>query len=316
MNIKKLIQPSSALSERLLRWPMMTALALCLCLLASGALAQTTGSATLRGVVKDPNGAIVAGATVTMKSLRTQSERKVKTNNDGNYAFTAIEPGAYDIKVEAAGFKTLSQTGVTISPAENRGIDMTLEIGQTSETVVVSGTLEEIKTETGERSNTISAKQIENLSLITRNSLELLRVLPGVVAPDSSTYATQGTGFGDAGQYNVNGQRGQQNNVSVDGSRVIDIGCNCGGIVSLNNDFVQEVTVQTSNFSAEHGNSSVQILGKTKAGSSEYHGSLYDYTRHEALAANDRFRNYTKTQDPTSLAGQKPPGQFYYPGGT
>src|SRR5262249_38194531 len=98
--------------------------------------------------------------------------------------------------------------------------------------------------------------------------------------------------------------------------RVIDIGCNCGGIVSLNNDFVQEVTVQTSNFSAEHGNSSVQILGKTKAGSSEYHGSLYDYTRHEALAANDRFRNYTKTQDPTSLAGQKPPGQFYYPGGT
>jgi hypothetical protein len=316
MSIKKLIQPSSALSERLLRWPMMTALALCLCLLASGALAQSTGSATLRGVVKDPNGAIVAGATVALKSVRTQSERKVKTNNDGNYAFAAIEPGVYDIKVEAAGFKTLSQTGVTISPADNRGIDMTLEIGQTSETVVVSGTLEEIKTETGERSNTISAKQIENLSLITRNSLELLRVLPGVVAPDSTTFATQGTGFGDAGQYNVNGQRGQQNNVSVDGSRVIDIGCNCGGIVSLNNDFVQEVTVQTSNFSAEHGNSSVQILGKTKAGSSEYHGSLYDYTRHEALAANDRFRNYTKTQDPTSLAGQKPPGQFYYPGGT
>jgi hypothetical protein len=316
MSIKKLIQPSSALSERLLRWPMMTALALCLCLLASGALAQTTGSATLRGVVKDPNGAIVAGATVTLKSLRTQSERKIKTNNDGNYAFTAIEPGAYEMKVEAAGFKALSQTGVTISTGDNRGIDMTLEVGQTSETVVVSGTLEEIKTETGERSNTISAKQIENLSLITRNSLELLRILPGVVAPDSSTYATTGTGFGDAGQYNVNGQRGQQNNVSVDGSRVIDIGCNCGGIVSLNNDFVQEVTVQTSNFSAEHGNSSVQILGKTKAGSSEYHGSLYDYTRHEALAANDRFRNFIKTQDPLSPAGQKPPGRFYYPGGT
>ncbi len=190
---------------------------------------------------------------------------------------------------------------------------MKLEIGQTSETVTVSGTLEEIKTETGERTNTISAKQIENLSIISRNSLELLRVLPGVVAPDSSTY--QVSGFGDAGSYNVNGQRGQQNNVSVDGSRVIDIGCNCGGIVSLNNDFVQEVTIQTSNFAAEHGNSAVQILGKTQSGSREFHGALYDYNRHEALAANDRFRNYAKAQDPKSLAGQKPPGQFYYPGG-
>jgi Carboxypeptidase regulatory-like domain/TonB-dependent Receptor Plug Domain len=323
MNMKKSIQPSSALSERLLRWPLRKGfpptLALCLCLLVGGAstsLAQTTGSATLRGTVKDPNGALVSGATVTLKSVRTQSERKAKTNSDGNYAFAAIEPGAYELKVEAGGFKVFSQTGITISPGDNRGLDFTLEVGTASETVVVSGTLEEIKTETGERTNTITAKQIENLSLISRNSLELLRVLPGVVAPDSSQYATQGTGFGDAGQYNVNGQRGQQNNVSVDGSRVIDIGCNCGGIVSLNNDFVQEVTVQTSNFAAEHGNSSVQIIGTTKSGSRDFHGSLYDYTRHEALAANDRFRNYLKGTDPTSAAGQKPLGRFYYPGGT
>ncbi len=316
MNMMKLIRPSSALSERLLRWPMMTALALCLCLLVSGALAQTTGSATLRGIVKDPTGAVVSGATVMLKSVRTQSERKIKSNSDGVYAFAAVEPGVYDLRVEASGFKILSQTGVSISPGDTRGLDITLEIGATSETVTISGTLEEIKTETGERTNTITARQIENLSLISRNSLELLRILPGVVAPDSSVYATQGTGFGDAGQYSVNGQRGQNNNVSVDGSRVINIGCNCGGIVSLNNDFVQEVTIQTSNFAAEHGNSTVQILGKTKSGSSEYHGSVYSYIRHEALAANDRFRNYAKTQDPTSLAGQKPPGRFYYPGGT
>ena len=114
MKKKRLIQPSSALSERLLRLPLRMgiapALALCLCLLAGGAsaaLAQTTGSATLRGIVKDPNGSALAGATVTMKSLRTQSERKTKTNSDGNYAFAAIEPGVYDLKVEAGGFKAL-----------------------------------------------------------------------------------------------------------------------------------------------------------------------------------------------------------------
>ena len=246
--------------------------------------------------------------------MRTQSDRKTKTNSDGIYVFSAVEPSNYELKVEGAGFKVLTQTGVTISPGDNRGLDFALEVGGTNETVTISGTLEEIKTETGERSNTISAKQIENLSIISRNSLELLRVLPGVVAPDSSTY--QVSGFGDAAAYSVNGQRGQNNNVSVDGSRVIDIGCNCGGIVSLNNDFVQEVTIQTSNFAAEHGNSTVQILGTTKSGSRDFHGSLYDYTRHEALAANDRFRNYAKAQDPNSLAGQKPLGRFYYPGGT
>ncbi|HEX5082296.1 MAG TPA: carboxypeptidase regulatory-like domain-containing protein, partial [Blastocatellia bacterium] len=321
MNMIKSIQAVSVLSERLWQSPLRKifthVVALCLCLLAGGAsvsLAQTTGSATLRGVIKDPNGAVIGSAEVTLTSVRTKSERKVKTNSDGNYAFTAIEPGVYELRVEAAGFKILAQTALTISPGDNRGLDLTMEVGGTNETVTVSGTLEEIKTETGERANTISAKQIENLSIISRNSLELLRVLPGVVAPDSSTY--QVSGFGDAGAYNINGQRGQNNNVSVDGSRVIDIGCNCGGIVSLNNDFVQEVTVQTSNFAAEHGNSTVQILGTTKSGGKEFHGSLYDYTRHEALAANDRFRNYLKATDPDSPAAQKPLGRFYYIGGT
>ncbi len=319
--MKKRIRTTlSVLSGWLSRSPLMTVLApglvLGICLSVGGAsvsLAQTTGSATLRGVVKDPNGAVVSSATVTLTNLRTSSERKTKTTSEGNYAFAALDPGAYDLKVEAAGFKALSQTGIMLSPSDNRGLDLTLEVGATSETVTISGTIEEIKTETGERSNTIKASQIENLSIISRSSLELLRILPGVVAPDASTY--QIVGFGDASAYTVNGQRGFNNNISVDGSRVIDIGCNCGSIVSLNNDMVQEVTVQTSNYAAEHGNSGVQIVGTTKSGGRDFHGSAYTYVRHDALAANDRFRNYIKAQDPNSLAAQKPVGRFYYPGG-
>lgn len=275
--------------------------------------AQTTGSALLRGTVQDEAGAVVPKATVTLVNLRTQTERKVTTAGEGGYTFAAVEPGNYTVKVEAAGFKTLSQTGIQLSPAENRGLDLTLAVGAASETVTVSGTIEEIKTETGEKSNTITASQIENLSIISRSSLELMRILPGVVAPDQSSY--QIVGFGDASAYAVNGQRGTNNNVSVDGSRVVDIGCNCGSIVSLNNDMVQEVTIKTSNYAAEHGNSGVQITGTTKSGGREYHGSLYSYVRHEALAANDRFRNYIKATDPTSLAASKPLGRFYYPGG-
>lgn len=290
-------------------------LALLISVLFSQALAQTTSSATLRGTVKDPNGAVVPNATVTLTFVSTQSERSTKTSGEGIYTFTSIVPGVYTLTVEATNFKKYVKTDLVISPSETKGVDVSMEIGAATESVTVTASAaEEIKTETGERSNTITSKQIENLSIISRNSLELLRILPGVVAPDASTY--QVSGFGDASAYAVNGQRGQNNNVSVDGSRVIDIGCNCGSIVSLNNDFVQEVTVQTSNFAAEHGNSGVQISGTTKSGGRDFHGSVYNYTRHEALAANDRFRNYIGANDPNSLAAQKPLGRFYYTGGT
>lgn len=255
-------------------------------------LAQTAGSATLRGTVRDQNGAVVPNASVTLVNVRTNFERKLTTGDEGTYVFPALDPGTYTVRIEASGFKSLTQSNVSLSPSDTRALDLTLEIGATSETVTISGTIEEIKTETGEKSNTITAAQIENLSIISRSSLELLRILPGVVAPDQSSY--QIVGFGDASAYAVNGQRGTNNNVSVDGSRVIDIGCNCGSIVSLNNDMVQEVSIKTSNYAAEHGNSGVQISGTTKSGGRDFHGSLYNYTRHDALAANDRFRNYLK----------------------
>jgi carboxypeptidase family protein len=271
-----------------------------------------TDSSTIRGTVKDPAGAIVVNASVTLINSRTNAERMTTTNAAGLYVFSSILPGAYIIKVEARGFKTTFRTNVAISPAEIRGLDVTLEIGTTDETVTVTVALEEIKTETGEKSHTIKAGQIENLSIISRNSVELLRILPGVVAPSSSSYEI--SGFGDAAAYSVNGQRGFNNNISIDGSRVIDIGCNCGSIVSLNNDMVQEVTIKTSNYAPEHGNSGVQITGTTKSGGKEFHGSVYAYTRHEALASNDRSRNYVKALDPTSPGGQKQLGRFYYPG--
>jgi hypothetical protein len=284
-------------------------------LLATSANAQVSASATIRGTVKDPSGAVVPNATIKLISDRTKGERSAKSNSDGVYVFTVVEPGLYTLSVEASGFKKYLRNDLSVSPSETKGLDILMEVGATSETITVTASAaEEIKTETGERSNTINAAQIENLSLISRNSLELLRILPGVVAPDSSTY--QVSGFGDASAYAVNGQRGQNNNISIDGSRVIDIGCNCGSIVSLNNDMVQEVTVQTSNFAAEHGNSGVQISGTTKSGSRDFHGSIYNYTRHEGMAANDRFRNYIGATDSNSLAAERPIGRFYYTGGT
>src|SRR5215212_4042034 len=268
-------------------------------------------AATVRGDVKDPNGAVVPNATVTLVDARG-GERKATTTSSGSYTFTSVDPGQYTLRVEGSGFKT-SEQQFSLAPNETRGLDVALEIGAAAETVTVTDQGSAIKTETGERSDTITATQIENLSIISRSSLELLRVLPGVVAPDPSDpnsgvdRVSFGGGANATANYTVNGIRGVNNNVSIDGSRVIDIGSNNGTIITPNVDMVQEVTVKTSNYAAEYGSGGVQISATTKGGTKDFHGTLYYYFRPEKLQANDRSNS--------NLGNARPKTDFKYPGG-
>lgn len=286
---------------------------MCLALLAtaSAAFAQTSVSATLRGTVKDPQGAVISNVSVTLTSERTKDERKITTKEDGGFVFSSLTPDTYTIKVERKDFKTYQQSNIILSPSDTRGLDITMEVGATSEVVNVTAEAPEIKTETGERSNTITAKQIDNLSIIGRSALELLRILPGVTAPNSDEAGQQSVSFNGGSnannQYHVNGLRGEYNNVSIDGARVIDIGSNNGTIITANVDMVQEVKVQSSNYAAEHGSSGVQISATTKGGGSQFHGTVYSYFRDGVLNANDRSN---------SINGVKKPAESYrYPGG-
>ena len=106
------------------------------------------------------------------------------TNDDGAFVFTSVTPGAYKLRIEVPGFKAHEQTEFNLSPSDTRNLDVVLEVGAPNETVTVTGDAVPIKTDTGERSDTLTAKQLDNLSIIGRSSLELLRILPGVVAPD------------------------------------------------------------------------------------------------------------------------------------
>src|SRR6266850_3542349 len=289
-------------------FPAVVGLVLLLCV-APGALAQGLSGSTLRGVVKDSTGGLVANASVKLISARSGGEREVKTNEEGTYVFTAVEPGLYTLRVEATGFKAHQQTEFTLSPSDTRNLDISLEVGAPTETVTVTGDASPIKTDTGERSDTISAKQLDNLSIIGRSSLELLRILPGVVAPDPNDleFNSFGGGSNANASYTVNGIRGVNNNVSIDGSRVIDIGSNNGTIITANNDMVQEVTVKTSNYAAEYGSSTVQVFATTKGGSKDFHGEVYDYIRPKKLQASDRSN--------TIAGAAQPNTSFKYPGG-
>src|SRR5262249_36301342 len=142
---------------------------ICLALVAGvqSAFAQTTGSATLRGVIRDPQSAVVGGATVTLTNEATGASRQVKTTDEGAYVFSAMTPGSYGLKVEFQGFKTVEQKGVSLAPSDNKGVDITLELGAPSDVVTVqAAAVDTIQTETGSKENTITAKQIDNTSII------------------------------------------------------------------------------------------------------------------------------------------------------
>jgi hypothetical protein len=277
---------------------------------ASFALAQTSGTSTLRGVVKDPEGARIARANVTLINEATKVEQKTRTNDEGIYQFSSVISGTYTVKVEMDGFKTAEQTGIVLATSDTRGADFALEVGVTSEVMTVTAAdVEQIQKETGAKENTITSKQIENLSIISRSSLELLRILPGVVAPDAADLESLSFGGGaNANQnYSVNGLRGVNNNVTVDGSRVMDIGSNNGTMITANPDMVQEVKVQTSNYASEYGSSGIQISATTKGGSGEFHGTIYDYIRDWRFNSNDRSN---------SIAGiERGKSKYNYPGG-
>jgi len=272
------------------------------------AFAQTT-TATIRGTVTDSQGGVLPGAVVLVTNVGTRDTRETRTDDRGGYLFAGLFPGTYDLKVELPGFKTYEQKAITLGLSDARGIDVPLEVGAQAETVTVIAETEIIQTETGAREGVLTAKQIDNLSIIGRSSLELLRILPGVVAPDQAQMESVsfGGGANNTQSYTVNGIRSSANTVQLDGSSLIDIGSNSGVIVTLNNDMVQEVKVQSSNFAAEYGSSGMNVSAITKGGSARFSGTLYDYWRDHRFGANDRSNSITGTPKPKST--------FNYPGG-
>jgi hypothetical protein len=281
--------------------------------------AQGAGTATVRGTVSDSSGGILPGASVTITNTATKEGRTGVTSDRGGFAFPSLFPGIYELKAELQGFKTYEAKNIVLSPNDTRGIDVQLEVGSLTEVVSVTSPVEIIQTETGAREGVIRAEQIENLSVLGRSSLELLRILPGVVAPDNTAFESVsfGGGANDTQRYTVNGIRSSGNTVSLDGSALIDIGSNSGVIVTLNNDMVQEVKVQSSNFAAEYGAGGMSVSAVTKSGSSAFHGTLYDYNRDSKFAANDRSNNIAGVDKPKSkfnYAGGNVGGPILFPG--
>jgi hypothetical protein len=275
--------------------------------LAIPAFAQNAGS--LRGTVTDPSGSPVPGASVVVTNEATKAiERQGVSDAKGEYFFASLTPASYTIQVSVPGFKVREITGVRLAARDTLGVDVRLEVGGQTEVVQVTADVGLIQTETGAREGRITAAQIENISMVSRNPLELMRLLPGVVTESNlSNLQTVGKFDGaSGGDVAVNGARPQNMSVTLDGANLRDIGANSGTMIVPNSEMVDEIKVQSSNYAAEFGTSAVGVRIVTKGGGAEFHGTLYDYWRPAGVQANDWS---------TNAAGQKRPDNNYnYPG--
>lgn len=259
---------------------------LVLSLWASASLAQSNDG-TISGTVRDGSGAAVSGATVTLTNAANGVARTVTTGEDGLFVSPQLPPGVYTIQVERAGFKKLEQTNVVLSTSDKLNVgELTLDVGQVSETVQVqadAGQLQ-IKTESGERSDLITNRQIKDIAINGRNILDLTRTIPGII---NTSQTPQSTVLNAGGTFTINGTRANMHEITVDGSTNINTGNNSGLLVTVNPDAVAEVKVLTSNYQAEYGRAGggfVQLT--TRSGTNEYHGTGRYFRRHDSLNAN------------------------------
>ena len=280
--------------------PSKTALSLCITLLAvlvlvaSPALAQVT-SGTISGTVQDPTGAYVKGASVTITNPATGLIRKVMTNDDGQFVAPSLLPGTYNITVEAPGFKKLESTGFVLSAADklNAGT-LTLAMGTTQESVNVTADAGQVQLQSnsGERSDVITGKQLNDVALNGRMVLDYVKLVPGVI----SSFDGHASGTGGIDAFNINGTRANQHEFTIDGASNVDTGNNGGTHVTINPDAIEEVKILTSNYQAEFGKAAGgQVVLTTKSGSNQFHGNGRFFHRNEGLNANDWFANNSST---------------------
>jgi len=264
------------------------------CLLPLGsALAQVT-SGTIFGRVRDRSGAYVGGATVTVQSPDFGAARTVTTTDSGDFVVPNMPPGTYTITIDAKGFKRLDTQGVVLSAADklNAG-EFTLQVGASTESVSVSADAAELQLQSnsGERSDVITSKQLNDVAINGRNVLDYMKLIPGV----SGTFDGHASGTGGIDSYSINGTRTNQHEFTIDGASNVDTGNNGGTHVTINTDAIEEVKVLTSNYQAEFGKAAGgQIAIVTKGGTNQWHGNGRFFHRNEGLNANEWFNKQSQ----------------------
>src|SRR5246127_3550983 len=266
-------------------------------------------SASIRGSVIDPSGAVVPGAMIRLIDVDRGTLTALATGNGGLYTFASVRPGNYRMEVEKSGFKLVRLTGITVNVQDNLDENFRLDVGPVSESVTVETNAVNVNTTDGTVSTVVDRTFADNLPLNGRSFQTLIMLTPGVVV-------TQ-TAYDDQGQFSVNGQRADANYFTVDGVSAnfgvtgypvlvqsaggalpaLSVSGGTSSLVSV--DAVQEFRIQTSSFAPEFGRTpGGQISIVTRSGTNSLHGSLFEYFRNNVLDADDWFVNFNQLPKP------------------
>src|SRR5450432_3032691 len=258
-----------------------------LALTVLSAMAQTT-TGSIVGLVTDTTGAAVPNASVTVTRVDTGNATKTTTNISGNYVVTPLQAGPYSVTVEAQGFKKSVSGGITLNLQDRLAVNVSLEVGQITETVEVQGTAALLQTDTSYLGQVVDSQKIVDLPLNGR-FFTRLAVLTAGAAPTAPGARDERTGG-----FSANGVRPYQNNYLLDGidnnSLSEDLTNEASFVVGPSPDAIQEFRVQTNSMSAEFGRSGGAVLNVTiKNGTNEFHGSVFEFLRNSKLDAKNFF---------------------------
>ncbi len=286
-----------------------------LALVAAAALCTNAGAqvrfGSVVGSVEDVSGATVSGATLKLTNLGTNETRTMQSSSAGTYSFPNLIAGMYRVEVETQGFKKFIQDNVEVQVDVATRVDAKLQVGNVTESVLVTSEAPPLQTDSASLGTTISQTEVESIPLSGRNVNNMLTLVPGVVA-QGGTYGnavsnqsggarTNAIGFGN---YAIGGGFGNQSSFYIDG---VASNAPAGNLNSLipTQDMVQEFRVVTNNVGAEYGSYAGGIINlTTKSGTNKFHGTAYEYLRNKVLNANDYFSNHN---GPGGTALARPP---------
>ncbi|MGH9572995.1 MAG: carboxypeptidase regulatory-like domain-containing protein [Candidatus Acidiferrales bacterium] len=276
-----------------------------------GALDAQTVTGQITGTVTDPSGAIIAGAKVTLTNTLTQQVRSLTSNASGDFQFTDVVPGTYELQITQSGFSTYNQNNIVLGTREALALhQIQLQVGAVTNEVTVSAVAARVETDTSGHSGLVTDSQITSIPDKGRNFKDYLQLLPGTVSGGQ----TDAPGWG-SGAVQFNGGDAGTVLVQLDGIASQDTGAPTnGGYISPSVDSIQEMRVQTGNENAEFGGRAGGTINVvTKSGTNAFHGDVYEFNRNNFYNSNDYFRN--QNSDP-AISGHPAPYKFNNFGGT
>jgi len=298
------IRPDRKQIDSLFRWVFL-AFVSCALVTACGLLsAQTGGTGAISGAVTDPSAAVLVGVQVRVTDVATGFTRTSQSNDRGLYLVSLLPPGHYTLEVRKQGFKVASSSDVQVIVAETTVLNIRMETGAVSETITVTASNVDLQTESSELGRVTDSEMLENLPLVTRNFTQVIGLNPGVSQEvNNASEIGRGGGSQEAnpagGSIMSQGATSTDNNFQMNGLTINDVQGSwiySSGIPAPNPDTIQEFKVQTALFDATTGrNAGANVDVITKAGTNDYHASLFEYFRNEDLNANDWFANRSGT---------------------